>query len=249
MASLIFARTITRPVSRLTDAMAEIAADRLDIAVPGLERADELGYMAEAVEVFRSNGLKMADLRAAEQDMSEERATQVTVIQGLQEDISVVVGAAIDGDFSKRVVVDQPDPELRQLAENVNALVSTVQSGLDETGTVLAALARADLSMRMTGDYKGAFGQLKADTNAVAEQLGEIVVQLASRHVGLDRDAFGETDRPGVETFFHTHDADAAFAVSRHHGTVDRRRAAPARQQRAMQIETAMRRRVENRFG
>jgi methyl-accepting chemotaxis protein len=178
IASLIFARTITRPVSRLTDAMAEIAADRLDIAVPGLERADELGYMAEAVEVFRGNGIKMRDLRAAELDMSEERASQVTVIQGLQEDIGVVVGAAIEGDFSKRVTTSQPDPELRRLAENVNALVSTVDRGLNETGTVLAALAHADLSLRMTGDYKGAFGRLKTDTNAVAEQLGDIVLQL-----------------------------------------------------------------------
>jgi methyl-accepting chemotaxis protein len=178
IASVLFARTITRPVSRLTDAMAEIAADKLDMVVPGLERADELGYMAEAVEVFRSNGIKMRDLRAAELDMSDERAAQVGVIQGLQQDIGVVVGAAIEGDFSQRVATNQPDPELRQLAENVNALVTTVDRGLNETGTVLAALARADLSMRMSGDYRGAFGQLKADTNAVAEQLGEIVLQL-----------------------------------------------------------------------
>ena len=177
VASVLFARTITRPVSRLTDAMAEIAADKLDMVVPGLERADELGYMAEAVEVFRSNGIKMRDLRAAELDMSDERAAQVGVIQGLQQDIGVVVGAAIEGDFSQRLATNQPDPELRQLAENVNALVTTVDRGLNETGTVLAALARADLSVRMTGDYQGAFGRLKADTNAVAEQLGEIVMQ------------------------------------------------------------------------
>jgi len=178
IASLLFSRTVTRPVSRLTDAMADIAADKLDIAVPGLERADELGYMAEAVEVFRSNGLKMRDLRAAELDMSDERAGQVSVIQNLQRDIGVVVGAAIDGDFSQRLPADQADADLRHLAENVNALVETVDRGLNETCTVLAALARADLSVRMNGDYKGAFGQLKTDTNAVAEQLGEIVTQL-----------------------------------------------------------------------
>src|SRR5690606_36422885 len=61
IASLLIARTITRPITRLTDAMAEIAGDKLDAVVPGLERADELGYMAEAVDVFRSNGVKMRD--------------------------------------------------------------------------------------------------------------------------------------------------------------------------------------------
>jgi methyl-accepting chemotaxis protein len=178
VASVLIARTITRPVSRLTGAMAGIAADRLDTVVPGLERADELGAMAEAVEVFRSNGLKMRDLRAAELDMSDERAAQVGVIQGLQQEIGAVVGAAIDGDFSRRVATDLGDPELRQLALAVNDLVATVDRGLTETGSVLAALARADLTQRMRGDYKGAFGRLKQDTNGVAEQLGDIITQL-----------------------------------------------------------------------
>ncbi|SEQ27924.1 Methyl-accepting chemotaxis protein [Devosia sp. YR412] len=176
--SVLIARTITRPISRLTDAMAEIAGDRLDLVVPGLERSDELGYMAEAVEVFRSNGIKMRDLRTAELDMSAERASQVLIIEGLQKDIGKVVGAAIDGDFTGRVATDLNDPELRLLAQNVNDLVESVDRGLTETGNVLAALARADLSQRMQGDYKGAFAQLKTDTNGVAEQLGQIVTQL-----------------------------------------------------------------------
>jgi methyl-accepting chemotaxis protein len=178
VASILIARTITRPISRLTSAMAGIAGDKLDLAVPGLERADELGAMAEAVEVFRSNGLKMRDLRAAELDMSDERAAQVGIIQGLQQEIGAVVGAAIDGDFSRRVGTDLSDPELRQLALDVNDLVATVDRGLTETGSVLAALARADLTQRMNGDYKGAFGRLKQDTNGVAEQLGDIITQL-----------------------------------------------------------------------
>ena len=178
VASILIARTITRPISRLTSAMAGIAGDKLDLAVPGLERADELGAMAEAVEVFRSNGLKMRDLRAAELDMSDERAAQVGIIQGLQQEIGAVVGAAIDGDFSRRVGTNLGDPELRQLALDVNDLVATVDRGLTETGSVLAALARADLTQRMNGDYKGAFGRLKQDTNGVAEQLGDIITQL-----------------------------------------------------------------------
>ncbi|MHA6729599.1 methyl-accepting chemotaxis protein [Devosia sp. A369] len=178
LVSVLIARTITRPISRLTDAMAEIAADRLELTVPGLERADELGYMAEAVEVFRRNGLKMAELRLVEHDMSAERAGQVSVIRALQQDIGAVVGAAIDGDFSHRVGTELADPELRLLADNFNDLVATVERGLGETGSVLASLARADLSHRMTGDYKGAFGRLRDHTNGVAEQLGQIVTQL-----------------------------------------------------------------------
>ena len=177
-ASIMIARTITRPVARLTGAMGEIAGNNLDTEVPGLGRTDELGEMADAVEVFRQNGMRIAELREAEDSMNAERAAQVRLVEQLQSDIDRVVGAAIDGDFSLRADTSLPDPELVRLAENINELVATVDRGIGETGTVLAALAKADLSLRVTGDYKGAFGRLKADTNGVAEQLGEIVLQL-----------------------------------------------------------------------
>ena len=86
-------------------------------------------------------------------------------MQDLQQAFGEVVDAAIAGDFSRRVGADFPDAELNSLAGSVNALVETVDRGLSETGTVLAALAETDLTQRMNGDYAGAFAQLKADTN------------------------------------------------------------------------------------
>jgi len=176
--SVMIARTITRPVAKLTDAMSEIAGNQLDADVPGLDRADELGAMAQAVEVFRQNGLRIAELRASEDSMNEERADQALRMQALQADIDRVVGAAIEGDFTQRANTELSDPDLKRLASNVNELLATVERGVDETGEVLAALARADLSLRVTGEFKGAFDRLKTDTNGVAEQLGEIVSQL-----------------------------------------------------------------------
>ena len=176
--SVLIARTITRPVAKLTTAMSEIAGNHLDADVPGLERADELGDMAKAVEVFRQNGLRIAELRASEDSLNEERADQALRMQELQADIDRVVGAAIEGDFTLRANTDLSDPDLKRLASNVNELLSTVDRGIGETGQVLAALAKADLSLRVTGTYKGAFDRLKTDTNGVAEQLGEIISQL-----------------------------------------------------------------------
>src|SRR5690606_27893969 len=141
LVSMALARSVTRPITQLTLAMDDIASDRFDIAVPGLARADELGAMASAVDVFRSNGIKMADLRSVERDMSRERAEQIRIIEALQQDIGTVVHAALEGDFSNRVGTELDDPELRRLADNVNDLLASVDRGLNETGAVLAALA------------------------------------------------------------------------------------------------------------
>ena len=191
LSAVLFARTITRPVTRLTTAMTEIAGDRLDVEIPGLARADELGDMAAAVEVFRQNAIHIAELRQTEEGMQAQRAGQVALVEALQRDIGRVAAAARSGDFSGRVDTNLPDPELRRLGEDVNGLVETVERGLGETSTVLAALAQAQLDLRVTGEYQGAFARLKDDTNSVAEQFTAIVGRLRVTSSAL-RTATGE---------------------------------------------------------
>ena len=62
--------------------------------------------------------------------------------------------------------------------QSVNNLVATVDKGLGETVSVLAALADANLSVRMQGNYRGAFAALRDSTNKVGEQLTDVVGKL-----------------------------------------------------------------------
>ena len=109
----------------------------------------------------------------------------------LQCAFGVVVDAAVAGDFSRQITVEFPDPELNALAGGVNNLVSTFNRGVTEIGQVLGAMADTDLTLRMEGDYEGAFATLKSDINAVADKLTEVVGQL--RHTsGSLKTATGE---------------------------------------------------------
>ncbi|HTN62991.1 MAG TPA: methyl-accepting chemotaxis protein, partial [Devosia sp.] len=177
--AFLFARSISRPISRLTGTMEALAQGDLDVEVRGANGKDELGAMARAVEVFRENGQKVAQMTEAEAaQIVRTQADRAMMMQILQRAFGEVVDAAIAGDFSRRVDAEFPDDELNTLARSVNHLVETVDRGLGETGDVLAALADTDLTRRMEGDYQGAFAQLKADTNAVADKLSDIVGQL-----------------------------------------------------------------------
>jgi methyl-accepting chemotaxis protein len=189
---LLFSRTITRPITRLTGTMQALAQGDLATEVRGSDRTDELGAMARAVEVFRENGLKVAEMTEAEAArIIATQADRTAMMVALQRAFGDVVDAAIAGDFSKRVDAEFPDSELNALARSVNNLVETVDRGLSETGEVLSALADTNLTRRVRGDYEGAFARLKADTNAVAEKLGEIVSQLRSTSGAL-KTATGE---------------------------------------------------------
>ncbi|WP_152662571.1 methyl-accepting chemotaxis protein [Devosia soli] len=170
---------ISKPIQRMTAIMHELASGKYDLTVPNQQGKDEIGNMARAVEVFRENGLKISQMTEAEaaRIVADEQSRRA-MMTDLQAAFGEVVDAAISGDFSKRVHAEFPDAELNGLARSVNALVETVDSGVSETGIVLGALARTDLTVRMQGNFTGAFAKLKDDANAVAETLSDVVGQL-----------------------------------------------------------------------
>ena len=177
--SLIVSRRVTRPITRLTSTMAKLAQGNLEVEVPYAQGKDEIGDMARAVEVFRENGAKVTELTRAEADRTErERQIKAQMMSELQQAFGSVVEAAAEGDFARKIETKFADEELNRLADGINNLVGTMDRGLSETGQVLAALAEADLTKRMEGDYKGAFATLKTDINKVADGLSDIMSQL-----------------------------------------------------------------------
>jgi methyl-accepting chemotaxis protein len=147
--------------------------------------------MAAAVQVFKENAIQVAELNAAEVVRTGQTRERSAAMALLVQELGSVVDAAVDGDFSQRISATFKDADLTGVATSVNNLVATVDRGLAETGDVLAALARTDLTQQVQGDYRGAFAKLKADTNAVVDNLTNVVGQL--RHTsGSLKTATGE---------------------------------------------------------
>ncbi|MCZ4273951.1 methyl-accepting chemotaxis protein [Maritalea porphyrae] len=188
----VIGRSITKPIDGLTRVMGKLAAREYEVEVVGANRQDEIGEMARAVEIFRENGLKIDQLSEEDTErQAQTREERAQMMQNLQTAFGKVVDAAGRGDFSNRVDMEFPDPELNTLGTSVNGLVDTVERGLRETGEVLAALAKTDLTQRVEGEYQGSFLKLKQDTNAVADRLTEIVGRLRETSSGL-KSATGE---------------------------------------------------------
>jgi diguanylate cyclase (GGDEF)-like protein/PAS domain S-box-containing protein len=72
LATVVVGRSITRPIARLTAAMSDLAAGQLGVVVPELDRADEVGSMAAAMQRFKSGMIK-ADRLTAEREYARAR--------------------------------------------------------------------------------------------------------------------------------------------------------------------------------
>jgi len=81
LAGWVLARGISRPVNALTGAMRRLADGDLDVAVPALDRNDEVGHMARAVAVFRENARERERLRVEHAHAEEARGRLLEILE------------------------------------------------------------------------------------------------------------------------------------------------------------------------
>ena len=65
-AIFLVVRRAFQPLDTLRDTMGALAAGQLDAVVPALERGDEIGRMAQAVQVFKQTAVEFAKAKAAQ---------------------------------------------------------------------------------------------------------------------------------------------------------------------------------------
>jgi len=77
-AAVITRVRLGRPMALMTDAMGRLAANDTSVEIPGLGRKDEIGAMAAAVEVFKTNAIRVGEMarEAAARDAGEAAERQ-----------------------------------------------------------------------------------------------------------------------------------------------------------------------------
>jgi len=103
-----------------------------------------------------------------------DRTAEVTV----ENEINQVITAAATGDFSARLQLQHKTDFFSSLAQGLNRLLSSTEDGLNDINTVLAALARGDLTQKVTADYQGSFGALKEGCNQTTANLLQMLAEI-----------------------------------------------------------------------
>ncbi|NOX40741.1 MAG: HAMP domain-containing protein [Alphaproteobacteria bacterium] len=178
------ARGIAMPIRNITDVMQKLTGGDLSAEVCFQDRKDEIGAMAVATQVFKDSAeqklaLEQETLSNA-REVEEKRTVRREREQAAVVEFRDIVADAAAGDFKNRLDIAGKDGFLLELAESLNLLIETVDKGLTETVTVLSGMSKGDLSLRVTGEYKGSFLNLKDDANGMAKKMDMIVGQIAN---------------------------------------------------------------------
>jgi methyl-accepting chemotaxis protein len=185
--ALGMSRWLSRTIGALASGMRRIAEGDLDTPIADRDQRNELGEIARALEVFRSNAVAVRALDAEQAESADAEAARLVRRTALQREVERVVNAARAGDFSGRIEEAGLDPELLPFAHSLNSVMADVDSGVGETNDLLKALAGADLSKRMTGRFEGAFAELRDNANTAMETFAEVVHRLQATSRTLKR--------------------------------------------------------------
>ena len=184
---------ISRPLKHLTGVVRRLANRDLDVEVTGTRRGDELGTLARAVEVFKSNiitkeRLEFESMNRVENELTTERVLREAE-RAFQEELSKLVDAAAAGDFSRRLSLAGKTGLTAKLGEGLNLWADTVSTAFGQVKSVLSALAAGDLSERMDGTCQGDLAKLQHDVNSMADKMMAIATQIS----GASREVQGAT--------------------------------------------------------
>ncbi|MBI5617139.1 MAG: chemotaxis protein [Gammaproteobacteria bacterium] len=102
-----------------------------------------------------------------------------------ENEVTSLVAAAANGDFSQRVNAENIPENMRPLAAGLNSLVETTGGVLGHTVDNLLALADGDLNTAFTGELNGTFGRMRDSVERVRANVGRLISELermATRH-------------------------------------------------------------------
>ena len=169
LGSLRVAETlVSRPIRAITEAMRRLAAHDLSVAVPLRDRANEVGAMAAALQVFKENLVETDRLAAAQRTEQEARLQRSATMDALAE--------RFDAQVREQVA------RLRGAAGSLQASAGEMTGTAGRGSTEAQAIARAaETANDSVQSVAAAVEQLAASVAEITRQVGrsQNVVQAA----------------------------------------------------------------------
>jgi methyl-accepting chemotaxis protein/CHASE3 domain sensor protein len=174
--ALLIGRGLSRPVVAMTDRMTRLAGGDRSVDIPGLERADEIGGMAKALQVFKDSLIESDRLTEAQRADHEAQRSRGERIDRLTQEFDRLVLAALG--------------RVSAAATQLQATAQTMSATAEQTTRQADAVANA--SHEATGNVETVAAATEELTASIAE-IGRQVTE-STRIAGQAVTAAEKTD-------------------------------------------------------
>ncbi|MGA7997341.1 MAG: methyl-accepting chemotaxis protein [Bradyrhizobium sp.] len=171
--AFLIARGIIKPLSGLTSGMKELAGGNFGVVLPGLDRKDEVGDMAQAVETFKVRAEQKAREEAeakATQDQIAAKQRKADMIK-LADTFESAVGEIVETVSSASTELEASASTLTSTAARAQQLTTMVATASEEASTNVQSVASA------TEEMASSITEISRQVQESARMAGEAVDQ------------------------------------------------------------------------
>jgi methyl-accepting chemotaxis protein len=130
---------IANPIKRMTEVMQRLAEGDKSVEIVGTERGDEIGQMAETVEVFKQNAIETDRLRE-EQEETKKRTEE--------ERKEIMLSLANDFETSVSGIVEQVSSASTEMEATAQSMATTAEQATNQTAKVAVASEQASANVQ-----------------------------------------------------------------------------------------------------
>jgi methyl-accepting chemotaxis protein len=150
---------VMRPIARMTGVMKQLAAGHMDVEIPSAGRRDEIGSMAEAVDIFRRQGIEAEQLR--QQREANRKASEA-------EKRAALVAMADTVERETRKAVETVSALTERMSGDAGHMANSARAVSQNSQTVAAASTQALANAQTVAS---ASEQLTASIQEIASQV------------------------------------------------------------------------------
>ena len=193
--ALLLGRGMSKPMTEMCAAMRRLASGDFDVVLPGLGRRDEIGDMAAAVEAFKVEAVRKAELDAHAQETQTQAAAAARRAELIRfaDEFETAVGAIVAHVSASASELEDAAGTLTRTVETTQTLSSRVAGVSSSASSDVQAVATAteqlsasvgEISRQVEQSSRiaeGAVAQARQTDERIgklsraAEQIGEVV--------------------------------------------------------------------------
>lgn len=174
--------SISRPIREMTSIMSKLAAKDKSVKIPYSDRADEIGEMASAVQVFKDNMIKadeLAEEQAIEQEKRHAHAKRIEKLtHEFSDDITSSLQTASSSATEMKATAEAMLSTAEQTASGSSAVVAATEEATSNISTVAAAAEELAASISEISNQVSQSSAITSEAQAKASASGEMINNL-----------------------------------------------------------------------
>ncbi|WP_213771715.1 methyl-accepting chemotaxis protein [Bradyrhizobium sp. dw_78] len=159
--SLVLGRSIVRPITGMTAAMRRIADGDTATVIPAQERRDEVGAMAQSVQVFKDSMIEAARLRGEQDELKKKAEAERAGLLGKMAD---------DFEHSVRGSLDALTGAAVELRGTSNSMSATAEEASRQATTVAVVAGQASSNVQTVA---AATEELSSSVSEIGRQVAQ----------------------------------------------------------------------------